>query len=1018
MFINYFLNRPTVVYCSMVLLFAVGLLASFNMPVALFPTLKNNAISITAYYPGANAEVMNARVASIFESSVSTIDMVDYTSAASADGFTSVTVNLKPSADSKTALIEVIESVRSARGLPSDLEPPSIHIATASSKVDLGIAFYSEEMSRGQMYEYLTRVLKPRLESVEGVADASVLGSEFVVKISLDNEKLIAFGIDANDVVSAISKQNIPATGGYLQNATNRYVISAVTNVADIEGFENIKVISDGISSVNLSDVATVRFAANNENIVSSYNGRNATVLTVKLNSQAMPLRTETALKDILKQAESNYPYDLKSEIIADTFIYIRASLMEVLETMLISVVIVFFVLYFTTGTMNTVIVPLVTIPISIVAVVIVLNLLGLNFDTLTLLGIVLAIGIVVDDAIVVYDNILSKIEQGVDVEKAVSVGTHEIAFPIIGITASFISIYIPILFVGGIIGELLTPFVVALAGAVMISGVVSLVLTPTMCRMLLKNGINRSRLGSLIEVSVYRLREGYRTVITWLVYRPWLVFCGLFLTVGFVVYSAGLIKKELAPAEDGNLIIVIAEANSSASTSYVNSKMAQYQEIVKSLPHVKNYNFVTGIPDTNKFLSFIRLDAWGKRQIPARAIQGMLQGKLSALSSMSFISFVPSNLPGSSSIPFQVVVHSDNADYKDLNDFTKQLLMKLRRSGVFTYVTQDLKYDLPTVKININRQKAAMLGVEPADIANLVSVVYSSGYVQKVALHSRTYDVIVHSKEFDGKSIEELDRLKIKNVHGELVPLSELATYEVYVRPRTLTKFKNQGAITISGDLIPGRTLSEAVDAFVGAIDGSRQSEYAYDFVGETRSFTTQEKQVEFIMVMIMVLIIFFLIILFNGSMSYSLLVVGCVFPLSLFGAFSYLYYSGNSLNLFSQVAVLTLVGLILKHAILVTNLIVQNQHTLPIKEVVINAAVERFRAIVMTTLSMILGAVPLCMAMGPGAEYRQSIGWVILVGMMISTCLLLLVFPPVVAFFKKCSVAEMELSSNVIHK
>ncbi|MBD1584444.1 efflux RND transporter permease subunit [Pseudoalteromonas sp. S16_S37] len=994
--VTYFLNRPAVVFSSMLLLVVLGLLAATKLPFTLFPQLNNSAISVTSYYPGASADVMDSRVTSALEEQVISIDGVDYITAQSANSFSAITINLKAEVNNRDVLVEVIEKVKSAQGLPGNMEPPVVQFAQSEDDLDMAIAFSSEQMSRSQTYEYLSRVMKPMLESIEGIAVAKTLGSPFALKIMLDNDAMAALDVDAQDVLSALREQNSPATSGYLRNGTNRYVIEAMTDINDVDDFSRIKIKAGNGSEVRLDQIANVSFTAKNEMILSRYQGKNATVLTLKLNQDVNPLEIEGKIKSALAEAQKRYPYDLQGEIIADSFKFIRASLWEVAHTITLSLVIVFFVLYLCTGTVNTVFVPLVTIPISICGIFLLLHWSNSSFNSLTLLAIVLAIGIVVDDAIVVYENILRRIEEGEDVISAVEYGTREIVKPIIGITLSFVTVYLPVLFIGGIVEQLFTPFAITLAGSVLISGAVSLILTPTMCRTLLKNGIKRGGLGKFLEHKFEMLRLTYNSLLARYMRNVWVATATYCCIVFGCIYSVQLVKQELAPKDDPDFLIVIGKAAPAASTSYVNQHIDKFEKIVDTVASVENYNYVTGIPGENQMISFLRLKDWSQRAETAYDVQGELFYKLSELPGLRMIPIVPSYLPGASNIPFQAVITTVEANYTDLYDLSNTLLMNLRRSGNFAYVIQDLKYNIPYIQINIDRDRAAQVGVSPDRIATVISLLYSSSYVQKIGVNGRTYDVIIHNENSIYKQMDEVAEIKVRNNLGELIPLSSVATFDIQARPQTLNKFNAQKAVVISGELSHNTALSAAIDTFDKAFAANNDGRFQSDYSGASRSFFQQQQQAILTLILAVILITFLLIILYGRSLE-ALLVVLTVFPITLSGAFGYLYLSENSLNIFSQIAILTLLGLILKHAILIMNLVLIYIKEKPLYEAVLQAAGDRFRAIIMTTFSMVLGAIPLCMATGAGAAYRLQVGWMILYGMIFATVVIMFLLPAV---------------------
>ncbi|MBE0366414.1 efflux RND transporter permease subunit [Pseudoalteromonas aurantia] len=999
MFVEYFVKKPAATFSIFVILMIAGLFSIGKLPLRLFPETTMYSVNVSAFYPGASSDVMDSRVTSILQESIEKTADIDYISSMSAMGYASVTVHLRLGADYQHVFVNVLQQVKSAVGLPVDLEPPTVQLIEPERAPDFALAFYSAQMHSAQTSEYLTRIIKPKLESIDGVSWARVLGDRYTARIWFKPKLLLAHNMSVTDVLDALHQHNIQPTAGSLKNSNIHFNIDVNTAATSIDELANIQLSDTKQGVVRLSDVAKVELGSADSNRRSIYKGVNSTVVSVKFDPRHNPIEAAEQIKRTLKELSNQFPYDLQADVIVDSSEYIAGSLEEVIHTMLLSLLIVFIMLYVCTGNIQSVVIPIVTIPLSLLSIAIVLLLLGYSLNSLTLLAMVLAIGIVVDDAIVVYENILMRLEASEPLYSAVVDGTTEILKPIIAVTATFSIIYVPIMFVGGVIEELFTEFAVTLAGSVIISGFIAVMLTPTLCLLLVKEQQRSNGVSRLLEANFTYLKKGYQYMLTGAVrhYR-WLILVWV-LACGVAFYLPSKVVKETAPAEDQGMLIVFGSVQSSKSNLYVNGYMNELERVLRSIDEVENFNYITGNPTHNQFVSYVRLKSWYERQRTSTQIQQELSAKLKSITGLRAIAISPSYLPDSTGLPFQIVVKHKEQDYKSLDRITDALLSQLRRSGQFAFVFKDLKYESAYYEIKIDKEMARRLEVDTDELATTLSLLYSDRHVQMATFGTNSYQVVPMVEPKHQFNIDnDLLNTHVRSKNGELIPLSSFARVELQVRPSAIKTFQGRNAVMISGVLLPHTSMEQALRLSEQALANINPFDVDLDYAGETRQLIQQQDQTV-LTFGLGIMSVFLVLIFLYGRGSDPLIILLSSTPLSLFGCFTYLYVTGQSLNIFTQIAVLTVLGLIGKHGILIVKQaeVFRAQQLVDHKVAITQAAVMRFRAIFMTTLSMVLGALPLYFSSGPGAVGREQMGGVIIWGMAFGTVLTLIILPAI---------------------
>ena len=616
------------------------------------------------------------------------------------------------------------------------------------------------------------------------------------------------------------------------------------------------------------------------------------------------------------------------------------------------------------------------------------------------------AANIIHDDAIIVYDNILSKYEQDpTSLAKAVRQGAAEIIKPVIAITLTFVTVYIPIMFVGGVIEHLFTEFAITLAGSVLISGLIALSLTPLMCRWLIRIDHRPNSLAARTARGFEAMKAGYAGTINWLTGRY---------VLGLLVWALALLatwqllqhtNKELATKEDQGMVMVLGSVSSYKSTEFINGYNEQILDVFDRIEAVKNYNYITGIPAYNQLIAYVRLLPWDQRSVAAQDVQQELSDGLSQVAGVRTIPVLPSYLPGTTGLPFQLVIKHRNSDYLALESITREVLQALRQSGDYEFIISDLQFDTPYRHVNIDRQLASQLGVDVDVVARTLSLFYANRHIQQVNYQNKSYDVIV---KIDDAHINDFDNLKnttVRNNRNQLVQLSAFVDFDYQILPNSLNTFQKQGAVTLAGALNPQVSLSDALERARAVIKRINPTDISIDYAGETRQFVAENNQSMVMLLVTLVLIFLFLLLLYGRAVDAAVIILGSV-PLSTLGSVLYLNISGHSLNIFTHIAILTLIGLITKHGILMVRkaAAIQAEQGLDPQSAINQASAHRFRAILMTTISMVVGAIPLYLASGPGAVSREQMGGVIIWGMGIGTLFTLYVLPTLYVAIYRC--------------
>jgi len=992
-----FIRRPVLTLVVAILILLLGIQGFLSMTIREYPEVDESVITVTTVYPGAGADLMQGFITSPIAKAVLNADNVDYVTSTSALSRSTVSVNMLLGADPDQALIDVLSKVQEVRGqLPSDAEDPVVVKGTGFAFAMMYLAVRSTTMNPQQVTEYLTQVVQPRFATVEGVGDAQILGGrDFAMRVWLDPVWLAARSVTAADVLSAIRASNFLSAPGKTENEFVAYAIETATTLQTPESFGALPVRAEGDEIVRLSDVARVEYGAKSDDVRVTFNDQEGTFIGVFASPGANPLDTSAAVKAELPTIQRELPPGMEIELVYDAARAIGASIDEVFKTIAEAVIIVVLVILIFLGSFRSVLVPIVTIPLSLVGVCFVLYLLGYSINLLTLLAMVLAIGLVVDDAIVVVENIHRHLERGERPLQAAIAGMREIFLPVVAMTITLAAVYTPIAFAQGLTGSLFREFAVTLAGAVIISGFIAVTLSPMIAARVLKpHGARPSRFQAIVDRSFERVSEWYgRRVASTLSYRPvtLMIVTALSATMVFLFLNT---SSELAPEEDIGFMFSVINAPAYATSDYTELFVNEVRDATKDVPEVDVRFSVVGFGGTNTGFAGFGLLPWDERQRSQAEVQQEVQGKIDAVAGVQAFVFAPPTLPGTGGgLPVQYIIRS-TGDADEVFEVAEAIKDRAQASGRFIVVQNSLAFTQPQARVTIDRDRAAALGVPVSEIGTTLTALVGGGSVSKFDRESRSYDVITQVPKRERFNPESLGDYYVRSATGGMVPLSAVIRTETQAAPIAIEQFNRLNSATISGLPLPGVATGDALKAVRDIAAEVMPAGFFEDFAGQSR-LEIKEGNTTLIAFGLAVIIIYLVLAAQFESFRDPLIIMLTV-PMSIFGALVPLNLGVATLNIYTQVGLITLVGLITKHGILMVEFANQRRAAgIPKRQAIVDAAQVRLRPILMTTAAMVTGVVPLIIASGPGAKARFSIGLVIASGMAIGTLFTLFVLP-----------------------
>ena len=1021
-FTDIFIRRPVLAVSISLLIIILGLQAISKLAVREYPKMTTTVITVTTAYPGADANLIQAFVTSKIEEAVAQADNVDYMSSSSRPSSSSITVKMKLNTDPNAALADVLAKVNSVRSeLPSGIEDPTVTSSTGGSGI-MYISFRSNKLDASQVTDYIQRVVKPQFFTVEGVASVDIYGaSEYALRIWLDPQKMAAQNLSATQVMSALSSNNVQTAAG---NDNGFYVVyknKVDTTTKSVEELGNLIVSSDGDKLVRLRDVADVELNKSSDNARAVANGSDSVVLAVNPTSSANPLTVAEKILPLYESIKNNLPDAIQTDILYDRTVAINNSIEEVVKTIIEATIIVLVVITMFIGSFRAILIPVITIPISLIGVIMMLQTLDFSINLMTLLALILAIGLVVDDAIVVLENVDRHIKLGETPFRAAIIGTREIAVPVISMTIALIAVYSPMALMGGITGTLFKEFALTLAGAVFISGIVALTLSPMMTSKLLKGHDKPSKLEERVNRTLTKINNAYTYVLGLVMAnrKCMLVFAAAIFATLPVLFNS--LSSELTPTEDKGAFLAIGSAPSNVNVDYVQAAMAPYQKILTDTDEVQFAMTISGVPSTNQSLNVVTLKDWKDRSRSQAEVLQELNNKAKAIPEVSVSGFAfPEIETGEQGPPIGFVI-STSQGYEDLANVAGKFLEAMQKSGKFVYSSLDLKFDTAQMHIKIDREKAGTYGITMKQISATLGSFLSAATVERVDIDGRAYKIISQVKREDRLSPQSWDNYYVSAANGTSVPLSSLVSMTLEPQPSSLPRFSQLNSAVISAVPMPGSSIGDAIQWLKDSSKELLPQDYNYDFKGEARQLVQEGNALAVTFVLAVVIIFLVLAIQFESIRDPMVIMISV--PLAISGAllalnaFGFVGKAGATLNIYSQVGLITLVGLITKHGILMCEVAKEEQlnHGKNRIEAITEAAKVRLRPILMTTAAMIAGLVPLLYATGAGAVSRFSMGIVIVSGLAVGTLFTLFVLPVIYSYVASEHKPLPEFDENV---
>jgi len=999
-FTDLFIHRPVLASVVSLLILVVGLRSLGLLEVRQYPETRDTVVTVSTFYPGASSELVKGFITTPLQQAIAEADGIDFLSSTSSQGRSVIEAHMVLNYDPKAAVSEIQAKVASQRNvLPDEADDPVIDATTGERTALMYMAFYSDAMSPSQITDYLLRVVQPKLQAVPGVAKAELIGNKtFAMRIWLDPQRMAALDVTASEVQQVLRDNNYLAGIGQTKGAQVAIDLSATTDISREEDFQELVLRNSGDTLIRLRDVATAEMGAADYDSSTWYNGKTAIFIGIKQAPGANPLTVAGRVHALLPELRAQLPSGLEAGIPYDASVFIEDSIREVFTTLIEAVVIVLLVVYLSLGSMRAALIPAVAVPLSLVGGVFLMLLMGFSINLLTLLALVLAIGLVVDDAIIVVENVHRHIEQGETPLNAALHGARELAMPIISMTTTLVAVYAPIGFMGGLVGTLFTEFAFTLAGAVLISGVVALTLSPMLSSRVLKASSGEGRFEHAVEHFFNGLADRYRralrssldTLPVTLVFATVVLF-----SIYFMFVTA---QSELAPDEDQSILFFQATAPQTATIDYNEAYIRQIVSLFESVPEFDKSFILAGFGgDVSTTFGGIKLPTPSQRERSQMQIQPEVQQKLNSVAGLQTAVFPRPSLPGSGGgLPLQFVITSD-AGYERLDEVAGQLIGTAMASGKFAFVRKSVEFTRPKTTVVIDRDRAGDLGISMADIGRNLATLLGDNDVNRFSLEGRSYKVIPQVARQFRLDQAMLDNYYLRTESDELVPLSSLVSFESTVEPSKRTQFQQLNSISVEGVMANGVSLGEAVNYLEEQARQQFPRGFTWDYMGQSRQYAQQGSSL--IMTFFMSLLVIYLVLAAQFESWRDPIIILVSVPMSIAGALAFLTLGFATVNIYTQVGLITLIGLIAKNGILIVEFANQLQlgEGLSKRDAVIKAGTIRLRPILMTTVSMIMAMVPLLIASGPGAVSRFHIGLVVASGLGIGTLFTLFVVPAV---------------------
>ncbi len=994
------IRRPVFATVLSLLLVLVGLVAYDRLPVREYPNIDQPVVSVVTSYPGAGPEIMESQVTQVLEASIAGIPGIDVLSSTSRSETSRITARFTLDTDPEDAAADVRDRVSRVRGrLPDEVDEPVINKVEADADPILYLAFTSDRISALDITDFVDRDARDRLQNLAGVAEVQILGERrYAMRIWLDRDRLAAYGLAVQDVEGAIRRQNLEVPSGRIEGTDREFSVLTRTGLTTPEQFAAITVKDADGFAVTLGDLARVEIGPEDDRRVTRFNGRNSVTIGIIKQATANPLDVARAVRAAMPELVENLPAGMEVVIANDTTVFIERSIEAVFTTIAEAVVLVVLVTLVFLRSFRATIIPVVTIPVSLIATFALMYAFGFSINTLTLLALVLAIGLVVDDAIVVLENVYRHIEAGERPYDAAMIGTREIVFAIIAMTLTLAAVYAPIALTPGRTGRLFIEFALALAGAVLVSGFVALTLTPMMCSRLLPAHAEEGRVARWLGRGLDALERGYRRLLGGVIARSWLLVPLVALVLGSGVALFQRTPSELSPYEDRGYVRASVRGPEGVTIDWTARNVQQLEPILAAVPEVAGTFLIAGVPEVTRGIAVIRLKPWEERSRSQQEIARALRPELARVPGVVAVPSSPPSLGQDSRSPPVQLVLQTSGSYQELAEITERFVRAVETWPGVTDVNGELSLETPQLEVTFDRQKIADLGLDVDSVGRTLESFLAGRQVTRFNRDAEQYDVIVQVADADRQEPDDLSAIYVRGRGGQMIQLSNLVQLEETVAAKELTRFNQLRSATVTAALAPDYTIGQALEHFTATAREVLPDNFRFDYAGPSREFDQAGSSILLIFALALAFIYLLLAAQFESFVSPLLIMV--TVPLSMAGALLAMHLTGGTLNVYSQIGLVTLIGLITKHGILIVEFANKAMDAGESRrDAALHAAQLRLRPILMTTAAMVLGAVPLALSTGAGAEARQQIGWVIVGGMGLGTLLTLFVLPALFA-------------------
>ncbi|NOT17565.1 MAG: MMPL family transporter [Sulfuriferula sp.] len=998
-FTDIFVERPVLATVISLVILVLGLRSLGTLPILQFPFTQNAVVTVSTAYPGADANLVASFITTPLENAVAQANGIDYMTSSSVAGVSTITANLRLNYAPDKALTEINTKVNAVLNqLPPQAQKPTMSVSIGQTIDAMYIGFYSDVLKPNQVTDYLVRSVQPKLQSVEGVQNAELLGAKnFALRAWLDPQKLAAVNLTAADVYSALAANNYLSSSGQSKGQMVQINLNASTALNSLAAFKDMIIKQNAGAVVRLQDVANVTLGADDYDSSVAFDGKKAVYIGIQVAPGANLLDVVARVRKVMPGVQAELPQGLKANIVYDSTKFVNSSIHEVVKTLIEAILIVTVVVFIFLGSLRSVIIPVIAIPLSLVGTFTVMLALGYSINLLTLLALVLAIGLVVDDAIIVVENVSRHLEEGLSPFDAATQAARELASPIIAMTIVLIAVYVPIGFMSGLTGALFTEFAFTLVGAVTMSAVIALTLSPMMASRMLRppkkvGGNWQDHLVLWLDKQFMRLHTNYERKLDGVLNHLPVIVVFAVVMLGGIYFLYTTAMTELAPQEDQGVLISASFNAPDATLKQRESYGQQVHDTFRSHPetaHIFQLNMPTSA------ISGMVLKPWDERKKTAGELQPVLQKELAQIAGSQNAIFQPPPLPGARGLPIQFVI-TTTEPFAKLFDVSQTFLQTAQKTGDFIFLQSDLRIDLPQTTVVIDRNMAAQLGLNMQDIGSALSAMLGGGYVNYFEYSGRAYKVIPQVQQQYRLNADQLKHYYLRTASGQMVALSTVAHLEMKTQPETINHFQQQNMATIQGVAFPTVSQGQALETLKNLAEKTLPPGYSYDYAGASRQFVQESGGLVLTFFFAIVIIFLALAAQFESFRDPVIILVSV--PMSIAGAliFINLGIGHATLNIYTEVGLVTLIGLVSKHGILIVEFANNLQRLGLAKRAAIQkAAGQRLRPILMTTAAMVLGVVPLITASGAGAVSRYNMGLVIASGLAIGTLFTLFVVP-----------------------